>query len=57
MSFKYTKLTLYQDMNYITVIYGIALGYGLIDWFSRARHQFKAHKDGPVSNELGETSN
>jgi choline transport protein len=56
-SFKHTKQTLIpKDMNYITVIYGIALVYGSIDWFSRARYQFRVHKSEPRSNELCETS-
>lgn len=31
---------LFLDMNYITVVYGITIVYGLLDWFLRARFHF-----------------
>ncbi|KOS40471.1 hypothetical protein ACN38_g8651 [Penicillium nordicum] len=55
-SFPYMMPVTPSNMNYVTVIYGIALVYGLIDWFSRARYQFKTHNNEPQSNELCETS-
>ncbi|KAK2796749.1 hypothetical protein FQN50_009430 [Emmonsiellopsis sp. PD_5] len=43
-SFPFVMPVTPSNMNYVTVIYGIALGYGLIDWFVRARYQFQFHE-------------
>ncbi|PGH15170.1 hypothetical protein AJ79_02535 [Helicocarpus griseus UAMH5409] len=43
-SFPFVMPATPSNMNYVTVIYGIALGYGLIDWFARAKYQFRFHE-------------
>ncbi|RMJ26582.1 choline transport protein [Aspergillus sp. HF37] len=50
-SFPYKMPATASNMNYITVIYGIAFIFGTVDWLFRARYEFTFDTDGITSTQ------